>query len=681
MKISVEWLKQYVELPATLGRLREDLTMAGLVVEGISDPDGSPVLEVEVTSNRPDCLSHIGVAREIAALYGTEVKAPEIAGDLNPGKDRISYDIEILDPDLCPRYAGLVMDGVTVAPSPDWMQRRLEAAGMRPLNNIVDITNYVLLEMGHPLHAFDFEILHGGRIVVARAADGQAMKTLDGAVRELDSQMLLINDGAGPVAIAGVMGGLESEISDTTRTILIECAYFNPASVRRTSKKLGLSTEASYRFERGADWDDLVPAVGRTCQLVRELAGGRIAGGLKDVYPNSVKPVKITLSRARVEGLLGVTLSGARIEEILGRLNFSLQPAGAGLWEVTCPSYRADMELEADLIEEIARFHGYQNIPTTALPSVGAGIPSPVAAAQNAARQVLRGLGYSEAVNLSFGNDDEERLFPSDGTRAEIRNPLTEETRYMRNGLAAGLVRSVRRNFNFGMSEARLFEIGKVYRGGRGGRPAERVSLGIVGTGSFAGFNWDHPVYDYDFFHIKGVVNALLSGMRTAAFEFVPAQGIPWLNPSAAALVRVGETQVGVLGAVHPSIAEEFKFKQPVYVAELDFEALSGLAFEPVRYEPLPRYPRVERDMSIMVSRDVSYGAVQSGIESLHIPELVAIDLIDVYEGDKIPADKVSMTFRITFLDREKTLTVDRVQSFSDNILTFLRQTYGAVLR
>ena len=494
--------------------------------------------------------------------------------------------------------------------------------------------------------------------------------------------MLLINDGNGPVAIAGVMGGLESEISGTTRSILIECAYFQPASVRRTSKKLGLSTEASYRFERGADWGDVVTAVGRTCRLVEELAGGRIAGGLKDVYPRPIDPVRIRLERSRAERLLGVQLEEARIEGILGRLNFRLERAGEGVWEVACPSYRADMELEADLVEEIARFYGYQNIPTTSLPSKAAGVPSPVSAPQNAARQLLRGFGYCEAVNLSFAGPEEEQLFPStDGARVQIRNPLTEDTRYMRTNLAAGLVRAARRNFNYGSSEIRLFEIGKVYRAGEEARPVERVSLGILGTGGFAGFNWDHPVLDYDFFHLKGIVTGLLSGLRSARCEISPAHDVPWLNPAEAASVRLGGGIVGVFGALHPAVMEEYKFKQAVYVAELDFETLSGLIFEPVRYEPLPKYPRVERDMSIMVSREVAYGSVRAGMQSLGIPELVAIDLIDVYEGDKIPADRRSMTFRLTFLDREKTLTVDRVQSFSDNLLTFLRQTYGAVLR
>ncbi len=682
MRISVEWLKDYVDVPADLGQLKHDLTMAGLVVEGVLDPEGAPVLELEVTSNRPDCLSHIGVAREIAALYGARLRKPETCRELSPVRDRVAYDIEIRDAELCPRYVGLVMDGIRVAPSPPWMQRRLEAAGMRPLNNIVDITNYVLLEMGHPLHAFDFGRLRGGRIVVSRAADGQAMRTLDGLTRELDGQMLLINDAVGPVAIAGVMGGLESEISERTRTILIECAYFLPASVRRTSKKLGLSTEASYRFERGADWDDAVEAAARTGRLVQELAGGQVAASLKDAYPRRIEPVRIDLQRSRAERLLGVGLTDAGIEQTLSRLEFTLERVGEGAWRVTCPSFRADMELEADLIEEVARFYGYQNIPTTALPSKGAGVPSPVYHQQSAARQLLRGFGYCEAVNLSFAGPEDERLFPPRaGARLEIRNPLTEDTRYMRTNLTAGLVRSARRNFNHGTTEIRLFEIGKVYHTSEDGRPVERVAVGILGTGGFAGHNWHHQATSYDYFHLKGVVSGLLCGMRSGPVDVVPAQEVPWLCPADASAVRVDGKRVGVLGALHPTVAEEYKLKQAVYVAELDFEELSGLVSRPVRYEPLPRYPSVERDMSVMVGRDVTYGSIREGVKGLGIPELAALDLVDVYEGEKIPPHKISLTLRFTFLDRERTLTVDRVQGFSDNLLTFLRHTYGAVLR
>jgi phenylalanyl-tRNA synthetase beta chain len=574
------------------------------------------------------------------------------------------------------------MDGVRVGPSPDWLEKRLVSAGMRPVNNIVDLTNYVLLEMGHPLHAFDYYRLRGGKIVVARAAAGQKMVTLDGVERELDPEMLLINDGQGPVAIAGVMGGLESEISEATHTILLECAYFQPASVRRTSKKLGLSTEASYRFERGADWDDLVPAIARTCYLIEQLAGGRIAGSLQDVYPAPVAPVTIELRRERAERLLGIDLTDAFIEETLKSLNFKLVRRGKGAWLATAPSYRADMELEADLIEEIARFHGYQNIPTILPPSKDAGIPSPVAPFQNTARRILAGLGHREAINLSFAAEDEEEDFPSvNGKRLAIRNPLTEETQFMRTSLAPGLVRSARRNFNHDQFEVRLFEIGKIYRHVAGSGPAERNTLGILGTGSCAGLNWQHPQREYGYFHLKGVVAALLTGMRSGNFEILPAADVPWLHPGDASFLAVEGRRIGVLGSLHPALEEKYKLKQPVYLAEIDFEELSHSAFKPMQYVPLARYPAVERDLSFVVARDVPYGTIRTGLLGLGLPELIQIELIDVYEGERIPAGKRSLTLRLTFQDASGTLTVDRVQGFSDNLVTFLRNTYGAALR
>jgi phenylalanyl-tRNA synthetase beta chain len=682
MKISIEWLKEYVDIMESPEKLKDDLSMIGLLVEGISEGLGTYILEIEVTSNRPDCLSHIGIAREIAALYNRPVRYPSMQQTLSIPSDRIPYKIEIKDDDLCPRYVGLVMDGVRVAASPDWMQRRLEAAGMRPLNNIVDITNYVLLEMGHPLHAFDFEVLRQGKIVVARAKAGERMRTLDGTDRDLDGEMLLINDGVGAVAIAGVMGGLNSEISLSTHRILLEAAYFQPASIRRTSKKLGLSTEASYRFERGADWENTIPSIARTCCLIEQLAGGRIAGSLQDIYPQKKTPVRIRLRRKQATALLGVELTSDRIQSTLQRLEFKLEPKGEESWDVICPTYRADMELEADLIEELARFYGYQNIPATLPPGKSAGIPSPVFALENAVRDAMTGQGYYEAVNLSFALESDHREFaPLKGDRIAVKNPLTEDTQYMRTTLAPGLVRSAKRNFNFDQRQVCLFEIGKVYQPGPEGLPKERNTLGILGTGGFAGQNWMSPRTEYAFFHLKGAVAALLQALRIHSFDIEGIDAALWLNPADAATLKVGGEAVGVMGSLSPLLEEKHKLKQPVYLAELDMEALSRHAFSSIQYAQLPKYPSAERDMSIVVNRDLTYRAIYQGIVGLGITELVAIDLIDVYEGEKIPAGKVSLTLRFTFQDRERTLTVDRVQAFIDTVLSFMMNTYSAELR
>lgn len=684
MKISVEWLKEYVDLPESAARLKDDLTMTGLVVESMSELAGDTVLELEITSNRPDCLSHVGIAREVAAIYGKKLRPPSVRKQLQLKKERIPYTVEILDAKLCPRYVGLVIDNVAVSASPEWMQRRLEAAGMRPVNNIVDITNYVLLELGHPLHAFDFTRLRDGKIVVARARAGQKMTTLDGIERLLDEEMLLINDGEGPVAIAGVMGGLHSEIETTTRTILLECAYFDPVSVRRTSKRLGLSTEASYRFERGADWDGAVRAIARTCYLIEELAGGRIAGSVQDVYPARLEPVKIDLRRERAEKLLGVKLTDGFVEETLRRLDFKPIRRGKGAWSVTCPTYRADMELEADLIEELARFHGYQNIPTTTPPSRSAGIASPMNAYEGAARRILLGLGYSEAVNMSFAAETEHLDFPPPGESAEriaIRNPLTEETQFMRTTLAPGLIKSAKHNFNHDQPQARLYEIGHIYRSGKDGRPVETRALGIVAAGDFAGHNWAHAQGEYDFFHLKGVVTALLLGMRCAPPVLAPAGDVSWLDPANASSICVEGKTLGVMGALHPQLQEKYKLKETVFLAEISFDDLCASAFAPIQYRSLPRYPAAERDLSIAVGRDLTYGEILAGLQGLGIAEMARVELIDVYEGEKIPEGKIGLTLRFTFQDLEKTLTVDRVQGFSDNIVKFLKSAFAATLR
>ncbi len=682
MRISLEWLQDYVEIHESPEKLKEDLSMIGLLVETVEDVRGTSVLEVEVTSNRPDCLSYIGIARETAAFYGRRLKRPPLEEHLTASAERVPYDIEIRDEDLCPRYVALVLDGIQVAASPPWMQRRLEAAGMRPLNNIVDITNYVLLEMGHPLHAFDYDRLRGGRIVVARAAQGERMETLDGVERELDDAMLLIKDGEGAVGIAGVMGGRNSEISQSTTRVLLESAYFSPASIRRTSKKLGLSTEASYRFERGADCENTVPAIARTCYLIEQLAGGRVAGSLRDVCPKKKDPLRIFLSRDKANALIGAELTEEFIETTLRGLEFKLERRGPGAWDVTCPSHRVDMELEADLIEELARFYGYQSIPSVLPPNRNVGAHSPVYAVESALRAVLTGQGYSEAVNLSFAQEaDHVEFRPLQGERIAVRNPLTEDTHFMRTTLAPGLVRSAKRNFNHDQRRVLLFEIGKVYGAGSDGIPQERNCLGVLGTGSFAGQNWAHPSAEYDFFHMKGILERLLRGIRVANYEMEPAKDVGWLHPAeAASLIILGE-RVGVLGALSDSLSEKYKLRQPVYLAEIDLQGLMRHAFAPISFEPLARYPAVERDMSILVAKDTAYEAIRKAVLGLRIPELKDLDLVDVYEGEKIPAGKASLTLRFTFQDRERTLVVDRVQHFIDTILSTLRQNCGAELR
>ena len=682
MKISVEWLNEYVDVPESPARLKADLSMQGLLVEDIVESGGTHVLDIEITSNRPDCLSHVGIAREIAAMYNRRIKMPLVDENLSIKNDMVPFDIEIADADLCPRYVGLVMDQVKVGPSPEWVQKRLEAAGMRPLNNIVDITNYVLLEMGHPMHAFDFDVLRGGKITVKRSSPGALFTTLDGVERKLDGDMLMINDGEGPVAVGGVMGGLDSEITPGTTRVLLEAAYFQPASIRRTARRLGLSTEASYRFERGTDWNNLVRSIARASYLIRQLAGGRVAGSLKDVYPVRKEHVRIELSGKRASALLGVKLADDFIETTLDRLGFAMEKTGEGNWMVSCPSFRADMELEADLIEELARFHGYDNIPMTYPPSSTAGSHSPVYTLEGTIRETLCVYGHFEAVNLSFASESDHTDFaPLSGGRVAVRNPLTEDTRYMRTTLVAGLARAAKRNFNFSRYNARLFEIGKTYSPGDSNSPSERNMLGILGTGGFYDSNWLNSEPVYTFYHLKGLIEALLQRLRIRNYVIEPLQGVSWLSTENAARVRIGDETVGVMGTLSPALEEKYKLRQPVQLAEIDLEKIAAMAFAPITFEALPKLPAAERDLSVVVAKDTAFQAMRAGIEELGIAELTDIRLIDVYEGEKIPEGKISLTLKLIFLDREKTLTIERIQEFINVVMAFLNGNYGAELR
>jgi phenylalanyl-tRNA synthetase beta chain len=689
MKISVEWLKDYVDILESPEKLKEDLSTIGLLVESVDNVQGTSVLDIEVTSNRPDCLSHIGIAREISAFYNRPLHFPPSKTQLSVSRDSMPYDIEIRDEQLCPRYVALVMDDVRVGPSPDWMQRRLLAAGMRPLNNIVDITNYVLLEMGHPLHAFDFDVLREGKIIVAPAEAGTCFTTLDGIERKLDGGMLMINDGQGPVGIAGVMGGLNSEISISTTRILLESAYFNPASIRRTSRKLGLSTEASYRFERGADWENTVMAIARTCELIEKFAGGKIAGGMKDVYPVKIEPMRINFDRGSVNKLLGVELSNEFIESTLKRLHFTMEKCGEmsgemsgnDTWKVTCPTFRADMELEEDLIEEVARFFGYQNIPATLPPCATVGSHDSVFVLENTIREVMAAQGYSEAVNLSFAPESDHHEFPAmEGDPLAVMNPLSEDTRFMRTTLVPGLLRSTKRNINYGQHLVRLFEIGKVYSSSNT-HPAEHTRLGILGTGGYTDKNWLQPDPEYTYFHLKGIVTALLERLRIRDYEIQPALDVNWLNPSDASEIRIDSETIGIMGSLAVQLEEKYKLKQTIFLAQLDLERIAGLAFRSISFDPLPKFPSAERDLSLVIDCDLSYQTIRREIIDLNIQELADIQLIDAYDGDKIPAGKKSMTLRLTFLDRERTLTIDRVQEFINTVLALLNKKHGVGLR
>ncbi|HYL98496.1 MAG TPA: phenylalanine--tRNA ligase subunit beta, partial [Blastocatellia bacterium] len=660
MKVSYNWLKELVQITLGPKELAERLTMAGLAVDTVEPHLDDHIIDIDVLSNRPDELSHVGVAREIAIICGTELRLPESqvveSGETAAG----AASIEILDPDLCPRYAARIIAGVKVGPSPKWLVDRLESIGQRSVNNIADITNYVMFEMGQPTHAFDLNKLHGRKIIVRRARAGEAIKTLDGFDRELSSDILVIADADHAVALGGVMGGEETEISDLTQDVLLESAYFDPGSVRRTAQSLGMDTEASYRFARGVDCEQQAVAADICASRIREVAGGRILKGVLDVRPKRIDRKPITLRLAQVKRFTGLEVGSDQALSILSGLGFEtgLEAGGSSLRAVP-PPFRIDVFREIDLIEEVARHAGYDLIDTTLPAWSGAGAYLEDETGRREIRRTLTGLGFSEAISLSFVNGPRDGLFASDQqSPLVLTNPMDVSEDRMRSGLLCGLAEAVRRNFNQGEKDLKLFETGRVFAPPRSGeRPVEKDRLALVMTGSY-GDSWRER-RQVDFYDLKGVVETLLESCKISGFTFERAS-VEYLHPGqSAVLVRDG-VLFARFGRLHPRVAAAFKLRQPVYVAEVDLEHLleplsnSGAAD---RYRSLPRFPATSRDVSALIPEDEAWGDVEKAIRELGIGEIAGVSLFDVYRGTGVPEGMRSLAFRIVYRSDDRTLT------------------------
>ncbi|MBV9926687.1 MAG: phenylalanine--tRNA ligase subunit beta [Acidobacteria bacterium] len=702
MDISYNWLRDLTGVSVEPRPLAERLTMAGLAVDAVHEKGDDHVLEFDLTSNRPDCLSHLGIAREAAALTGAQVKLPDLTAKNVEGRAEQFTAVEIEDPNLCPRYAARVVRGVKIQPSPEWLVRRLQAIGQRPINNVADVTNFVMHELGQPLHAFDLAKLSEFRIVVRRARAGEKIRTLDGVERELDEQMLVIADAARAVAVAGVMGGEETEISDATADVLIESAYFDPQSVRRTSKLLGLQTEASYRFERGVDYEGVRRAQDRCVALICELAGGTATEDAIDVYPKRITPPTVRLRPRRVEELTGLKVSAEESRRILDSLGFEPAAGEVEDGELTfgVPTWRTDVRIEEDLVEEVARVYGYDKIGE-ALP------PSPVTGEylvgdrrRRAARQVLTAAGSNEAVSISFieessGVDETGasrfELLPGlqqvegEGAWVALSNPIIEGARLMRPSLLPGLLEATRHNFNHGTRDVRLFETGRVFAasagsdGGGESRPVEVESFALLVTGEALedGKAAGRPS---DFFDLKGALEAAADAMRVGALEFETAS-VRHLREGQAARVRVGGREVGNAGRLSEELAARYKFRQPVYVAEVSLSELLAVGERPARYTPLPRYPGVSRDVSLVADRRVAFGEMRRTILSLGIEECRGVALVDVYEGANMPEGKRSLTLRVEYRADDRTLRDEEVDAMHARVVAALEGEFGAQLR
>ncbi len=646
--------------------------------------------ELGLTPNRADCLSVVGVAREVGAMVGRPVRLPPHAVTEEGEAAEALTSVTIEEPELCPRYAARLIRGVRIGPSPDWLVRRLESVGMRSISNVVDVTNLVLMELGHPLHAFDFSLLREGRIVVRRASEGEVFTTLDSQQRPLKSGDLIIADGEGAVALAGIMGGENSEIGAETVDILLESAYFHPPAIRRTSKRLGIHTESSHRFERGADVNMVPVALDRAASLIVELAGGRVAKGRIDAYPRPLPDRRLTLSASRNEEILGLSVEQTEIIRLLRSIGLEAVPAETrpDIVQVTVPSWRQDLEREIDLIEEIARLNGYDCIPVTMPVSRTICHRSPDHQRfSSRVRDFMASSGFSEVINYSFvssGAWDRIGLSPQDSRRRTVRvlNPLTEEQSVMRTTLVASLLENVARNLAYRSRDLRLFELRPVFSPEDGEElPREKQRLTAVMCGRREPEGWTQAKEAVDFFDIKGVLESLFENLRITRVKWETSQIEPFLHPGKSSRLLRGDVVLGSVGEVHPKVLERFDIDQPLYLLDLDLEAAFASGADASTFRALSRFPDVYRDSAFLLDDEVPAEQVFAAIEKARGKEVEDVVLFDFYKGAGIPEGKKSLAVRVRYRSSERTLTDEEINRLHGRIVQALIREAGAQIR
>src|SRR2546426_1713617 len=689
MKILYNWLKEFIDFTAPPEELRARLSMAGIGIDAIEDSHAGPLLDADLTTNRPDCLGHYGIAREVAALYRLRLKrvAPQVK-EATEKVERVTR-VEIECPELCGRYTARLIRGVRVAPSPDWLRQLLEALGQASINNVVDATNYVMFELGHPTHAFDFNTLVERRILVRRAQAGEKMRTLDGLERALEPEMCVIADGARAVAIGGIMGGAETEISFSSKNVLLEAAWFNPISIRRTSKTLGLRTEASTRFERGADPEMAELASRRCAELILQLTGGELLGGAVDVYPGRREPQKIELTRRELLRVMGADVPDQEIEAILSALGFAPERVDGtrgssgslmAAWECRRPSWRQDVSREIDLVEEVARHYGFDKFPARLPAAKQPAARLEHAEAEDRLRERLVALGYREIVSIPHVDPARDDVFrPDSATPVRLANPLAEDASVLRSTGTVSMATALEWNLNHGQRNIRLFEMGRTYRF-HAGAPVETRVLTLGATGEAREKSIHEAAREYSFADMKGDLDAL--GQLAGGFHWT--SGSPeWSHPARAGRLSLGR-EIGAAGQLARRVAERLKLRQDVFLAELELDPLYA-AIEAARtarrYEPLPRFPAVERDFSLTLADGTSFAQVSETIRSLGIAEVASIEAVDLFRGGQVPAGRYSLLVRVTFQSRESTLTEAQLTDFSARIVAALEKRLGAKLR
>lgn len=647
------------------------------------------VIEIDLTPNRADCLSLIGIAREIAGIQKSALTYPDThLTDSDQAIDDLA-SVSIEAPDLCPRYAARLLTGVTVGPSPLWLQDRLLSVGMRPINNIVDVTNFVMMEFGQPLHAFDYDRLAGHRIVVRTAQKGERFTTLDEKERILSPDMLMICDAEKAVAVGGVMGGLNSEIDSSTSRVLIESACFNPTSVRKTAKQLGLVTEASFRFERGVDPRGTVAALNRAVKLMIEVSGATLVEGLIDAHPRPIENPAIRLSVAETNQLLGIALSIEEIGGLLRSIGFKTETESNDSLMVVAPSFRVDVSRPEDLMEEVARLYGYDHIPLTypAVPIKGRA-PLQSLTTRNRMKQIMAGYGFHEIVTYSFiSAEASDRLrLPSKDIRRRavpILNPLSEDQAVMRTSLVPGLLETMRHSAARHEKNLRLFEIGKTfYAIDRNSLPEETEMLVGLWCGARSDESWHTKAKACDFYDLKGVVEALLDRFGISGFTFagLPDENCTYTRPGFSARILVQNQEVGLMGELHPQVRRNFDLKDTAYIFELTVDLLRSLIPEVILFQPIPRYPSVSRDVTLIVDADVESGNILKWIEQLHEELVETVQLFDVFDGKPIPSGRKSISFRIVYRSSDRTLEDEEINRLHREITGHLLEEFKALL-
>lgn len=683
MRILPVWLREFVNVAAGDRQLAEDLTSAGIAVESIAEEQGATIYEMDLTTNRVDAMNHYGVAREASAIYGTELKKfepklPQSIGAAN-------FPIVIEDAEGCARYTARIIRGVKIGPSPERIAERLELLGSRAINNAADATNYALNELGHPTHAFDLDLLEGGKIIVRRARNGEFLQTLDGVGHTLTSDDLVIADAEKPVALAGVMGGFDSMITENTKHVLIESAWFDPATVRSMAKRHCMHTDASHRFERGADWGITPVACDRVAELILETAGGDLVAERIDTIARKLDRPPVALRPSEVKRILGIDISDSEIERILNKLGFGVARAGSD-FSVAIPTWRLDVEREIDLLEELARIYGYNKFPNTLPSFTGAVIALPDEAKDARVRETMLALGYDEAISITFISAEDAKTFGGAEPLA-LANPLSEEAGYMRNSLVPGLLNMIAYNLNRGSSDVRLFEAGEVFEK-LGDRHGEHRQLAFAATGNLSPHSVHGGAQPVTFFHLKGEVEQLLGAFQHSELYF-DNKTPEYFHPGRSARAVLDGETVARFGQLHPEMAAARKLRQDVFLAEVMLDRLFRHPLREPKYQRFSKFPAVGRDFSFFFDEAVTFERIHSAVEALGIAELQSFVPVEIYRGENAQPSKpglggapgkYSMLLHAEFQSQERTLRDDEVAQWSTQIVKAL-ESLGGVLR